>query len=59
MVSNPVAETACSSVWYPTVDKLAYRALGLVFRTKNEAQDHMDEDYERLTGKPLSRGVMT
>ena len=40
---NPIAKKACNSAWYPTVDKLAYRALGLVFRTESEAQDHMDE----------------
>lgn len=45
---NPVTETVGSAAWYPTVDKLAYRALGLVFRTKTEAQAHMDEAVKLL-----------
>lgn len=28
--------------------------LGIVYRTQAEAKAHMAEDYERLTGKPLS-----
>ena len=28
--------------------------LGMVYRTKAEAEAHFAEDYERLTGKPLS-----
>ena len=27
--------------------------LGIIYKTKEEAQAHMAEDYERLTGKPL------
>lgn len=29
--------------------------LGIIYKTKEEAQAHLAEDYERLTGKPLSR----
>lgn len=28
--------------------------LGIVYRTQAEAKEHLAEDYERLTGKPLS-----
>lgn len=28
--------------------------LGIIYKTKEEAQAHMSEDYERLTGKKLS-----
>ena len=28
-------------------------ALNMVYRTREEAEAHMAEDYERLTGKPL------
>ena len=33
---------------------LAMKALGMVYRTKEEAEAHFASDYERLTGKPLS-----
>ena len=32
----------------------AMLALGMIYRTEEEAESHMAEDYERLTGKPLS-----
>lgn len=33
---------------------LAMKALGMVYRTKEEAEAHFASDYEKLTGKPLS-----
>ena len=36
-----------------TFDYLA-KNMGIIYRTKAEAEAHMEEDYERLTGKPLS-----
>lgn len=33
---------------------LALKALGMVYRTQEEAEAHLAEDYKRLTGKPLS-----
>lgn len=32
---------------------LAMKALGMVYRTKEEAEAHFAEDYEKLTGKKL------
>ena len=32
---------------------LAMKALGMIYRTKEEAEAHYAEDYERLTGKKL------
>ena len=31
----------------------AMKALGMIYRTKEEAEAHFAEDYEKLTGKPL------
>ena len=36
-----------------TFDYLA-KNMGVIYRTKAEAEAHLAEDYERLTGKPLS-----
>ena len=36
-----------------TFDYLA-KNMGIIYRTKAEAEAHLAEDYERLTGKPLS-----
>ena len=40
--------------WGATTFDLALKALDMVYRTKEEAEAHLAEDYERLTGKPLS-----
>ena len=39
--------------WGATTFDLALKALNMVYRTREEAEAHMAEDYERLTGKPL------
>lgn len=39
--------------WGATTFDLALKALDMVYRTREEAEAHMAEDYERLTGKPL------
>ena len=36
-----------------TFDYLA-KNMGIIYRTKAEAEAHLEEDYKRLTGKPLS-----
>ena len=36
----------------------AMKLLDMVYKTREEAEAHLSEDCERLTGKPLSRGVM-
>ena len=40
--------------WWGDITDYALKALGMVYRTKEEAEAHLAEDYERLTGKPLS-----
>ena len=40
--------------WWGDIIDYALKALGMVYRTKEEAEAHLAEDYERLTGKPLS-----
>ena len=44
---------ACYS-WGATTFDLALKSLGIIYRTEEEAESHMAEDYKRLTGKPLS-----
>lgn len=39
-----------------TFDYLA-KNMGIIYRTKAEAEAHLEEDYMKLTGKPLSGGV--
>ena len=40
--------------WHESTLDFAMKALGMIYRTKEEAEAHLAEDYERLTGKPLS-----
>ena len=40
--------------WHECTLDFAMKALGMIYRTKEEAEAHFAEDYERLTGKPLS-----
>ena len=40
--------------WGATTFDLAVKSLGIIHRTEEEAEAHLAEDYERLTGKPLS-----
>lgn len=41
-------------LWGATTFDLAVKSLGVIYRTKKEAEAHFAEDYKRLTGKPLS-----
>ena len=41
-------------LWLDDTRDYALKALGMVYKTKKEALEHFAEDYERLTGKPLS-----
>lgn len=43
-----------SYIWTSHSSDFAYLRLGIVYRTCEEAEAHLEEDYERLTGKPLS-----
>lgn len=40
--------------WGATTFDLALKALGVIYRTREKAEAHLAEDYERLTGKSLS-----
>ena len=40
--------------WGATTFDLELKSLGIIHRTKEEAEAHLAEDYKRLTGKPLS-----
>ena len=40
--------------WHECTLDFAMKALGMIYRTKEEAEAHFAEDYEKLTGKPLS-----
>ena len=39
--------------WYGVTIDYLLKALGMVYRTREEAEAHLAEDYERLTGKKL------
>ena len=43
-----------SGYWFGHTDDYAMRSLGMVYRTKEEAKAHLEEDYMKLMGKPLS-----
>lgn len=40
-------------VWSGDSVDFSKKALGMVYRTEEEAKEHLAEDYERLTGKQL------
>lgn len=44
---------ATSRVWSGFSVDFSRKALGMVYRTREEAEAHMAEDYERLTGRKL------
>lgn len=48
------AETT-SDTWIGTTLDLTLLALGMVYRTKEEAEAHLAEDYKKLTGKELEK----
>ena len=41
--------------WQEYTLDFAMKALGMIYRTKEEAEAHLADDYKKLTGKPLSR----
>ena len=41
-------------LWIGDTHDYVMKALGMIYRTREEAEAHLAEDYERLTGKPLS-----
>ena len=40
--------------WEDDTFDYAMKALGMIYRTREEAEANLSKDYERLTGKPLS-----
>lgn len=52
VLNAEIGRIECYS-WGATTFDLALKALDMVYRTREEAEAHMAEDYERLTGKPL------
>ena len=44
-------------IWRGFVVDYTLWKLEMIYRTEEEARAHMEEDYERLTGKPLSKEV--
>ena len=43
-----------SFMWDNGTFDYAVKNMGIIYRTKAEAEAHLEEDYKRLTGKPLS-----
>ena len=46
-----------SFMWDNGTFDYAAKNMGIIYRTKAEAEAHLEDDYEKLTGKPLSEGV--
>ena len=40
--------------WGNSTFDFAVKSLGVIYRTKEEAEAHFSEDYKKITGKPLS-----
>ena len=43
-----------NSIWREGTFDYSLKELGMVYRTREEAEAHLEKDYQRLTGKPLS-----
>lgn len=46
-------KSICVEIWHNETSDYALKALGMVYRSAEEAETHMAEDYERLTGRKL------
>lgn len=51
---NIISKAVANELWNGATLSYALKALGMVYRTKEEAEAHLADDYERLTGKRLS-----
>lgn len=51
---NIISKAVANELWNGATLSYALKALGMIYRTKAEAEAHLAEDYEKLTGKPLS-----
>ena len=46
-------KSICVEIWHNETSDYALKALDMVYRSAEEAEAHMAEDYERLTGRKL------
>lgn len=51
---NIIYKRVSDVLWRGSALDYALKELGMIYRTREEAEAHLAEDYERLTGKPLS-----
>ena len=51
---NIISKAVSNETWCGSTLDYALKALGMIYRLREEAEAHFVEDYERLTGKPLS-----
>ena len=51
---NILSKAVSNETWCGSTLDYALKAFGMIYRTKAEAEAHLAEDYEKLTGKPLS-----
>ncbi len=52
-INNIATKTVESHSWKGDTFDFALKSLGMVYRTREEAEAHLAEDYERLTGRKL------
>lgn len=51
---NIICKAVSNELWSGSTLNYSLKLLGMVYHTREEAEAHFAEDYERLTGKPLS-----
>lgn len=52
---NIIYKAVSNGLWSGSTLEYSLKALGMIYRTREEAEAHLAEDYERLTGNPFSR----
>ena len=50
---NIISKAVANELWNGATLSYALKALGMIYRSREEAEEHFAEDYERLTGKKL------
>lgn len=51
---NIMLKKVSNALWSGSTLEYSLKALGMIYRSREEAEAHLAEDYEKLTGKPLS-----
>lgn len=51
---NIMLKKVSNVLWSGSTLEYSLKALGMIYRSREEAEAHLAEDYEKLTGKPLS-----